>query len=163
MRSEDDGENAPVSLIRAGVEQSDLVAPLFQAYCEFYGRTISVEQAKAYIEDGLTLGDSVVFLALQHSDYMAAPRAVGFTQMHPSRSQVFLSRRWIINDLYVAPDARRGGVGRKLLEAAKAFALSTNAKDMVLRTAQTNGPARALYQSLGWVEDEIAMYYKLRL
>ncbi|MGZ3583862.1 MAG: hypothetical protein ACXWP6_14435, partial [Ktedonobacterales bacterium] len=105
MRSDDDGEKAPVSLMRAGLEQSDLVAPLFQAYCAFYGRTISVEQAKAYIEEGLTLGDSVIFLALQQTNHMAGPRAVGFTQMHPSRSPVFLGRRWIVNDLYVAPDA----------------------------------------------------------
>jgi GNAT superfamily N-acetyltransferase len=152
-----------ISLIRVLPGQSSLVMPLFLAYSEFYGQAIGEEQARAYIEDGLSQGDAVIFLATQRSDHVNAPRPVGFAQLHPSRSSALLARRWIINDLYVVPDLRRSGIARSLLEMAKAFALTTNARDLVLRTAQNNNAARALYESLGWVSDDGFVTYRLLL
>lgn len=54
--------------------------------------------------------------------------------------------------LAVHPDARRGGLGRRLLERAMAEAGGRGAKMMFLEVAETNDPARALYAACGFAE-----------
>jgi ribosomal protein S18 acetylase RimI-like enzyme len=65
--------------------------------------------------------------------------------------------------LFVADSARRKGVGRALLDAARDFGKSTGAKRLVLSTASTNREARDLYESNGYQPDEIFLVYKLEL
>jgi ribosomal protein S18 acetylase RimI-like enzyme len=144
----DKRHDGSIGFLRVSPEQADLVVPLFLAYSEFYGQKASVERARAYLEDGLTQGST---------------RPVGFIQLHPSRSSQLLARRWMINDLYVLPEMRRERIGSKLLDMAKAFALTTGAKDLVLRTASNNVAARALYESQGWVTDDGFLTYRLCL
>ncbi len=50
----------------------------------------------------------------------------------------------------VAPDAQRGGVGRALMRAAEAQALSRGARAIFLDVAADNIAARALYDGLGY-------------
>lgn len=50
----------------------------------------------------------------------------------------------------VAPDARRGGLGEKLVNAACAAALLRGAGSMHLEVAEDNAAARALYAKLGF-------------
>ena len=62
----------------------------------------------------------------------------------------FLARRdHFIHALYLAPEARRRGLGRRLLRAAKA-----ESGDLTLWCFQSNGPARAFYASEGFREVE---------
>ncbi len=84
--------------------------------------------------------------------------AVGFTQLYPSFSSVSMKRLWVLNDLFVAPEHRRGGVATRLLEAARAHARETGAKGLSLQTA-TDNPARRLYESRGWKRDEVFLTY----
>jgi GNAT superfamily N-acetyltransferase len=88
--------------------------------------------------------------------------ALGFTQLYPSFSSVSVKRLWILNDLFVSQAARRGGVGRRLLERAREWAVETGAKGLTLTTALNNTAARALYESCGWrLDDEFAHYQLL--
>ena len=66
-------------------------------------------------------------------------------------------------DLFVVPDARRLGVGRALLLAAEAHARATGHARMDLTTARNNLRAQALYESLGWVRDEVFLTYARHL
>ena len=93
----------------------------------------------------------------------ARPVAAGFTQLYPSFSSISMSPLWILNDLYVAPEFRRLGVGAALLARARAFAEGTGATGMVLQTAITNKAAQALYESLDWKQDELYYTYELTL
>ena len=68
------------------------------------------------------------------------------------------ARTWILNDLFVDPDARRGGVGRSLLAAAARFARDDGAAGISLETGRDNAAARALYRAAGWNEDETQWY-----
>jgi GNAT superfamily N-acetyltransferase len=68
------------------------------------------------------------------------------------------ARTWLLNDLFVAEGARRGGVARALLDAAAAFAREQGAAGVMLETTRDNGPARALYRAAGWNEDESQWY-----
>ena len=77
----------------------------------------------------------------------------GFVQMFPSYSSVRLCRHWIVNDLYVATDARLRGLARALMRAAAETAKSLGAASLELATEKTNSAARNLYESIGWELD----------
>jgi GNAT superfamily N-acetyltransferase len=134
-------------------------AKLFDGYRQFYGQPADYPLAEAFLRDRLARGDSALFLALD-------PRSgagVGFVQLYPSFSSVAARRIWILNDLFVAPGARRRGIGRALMEAARDFAVSTGAARLVLSTAATNREAQALYESCGYKQDDMFLVYKLEL
>jgi len=57
-------------------------------------------------------------------------------------------------ELYVVPERRGRGLGRRLMEAAMDFAASRGATHMELGTSETDVAARALYESLGFSNRE---------
>jgi GNAT superfamily N-acetyltransferase len=144
---------------RASEEDLLTAAGLFDGYRQFYGQSADYALAEAFLRDRLTNNDSVVFLAIDPP----SGEGLGFVQLYPSFSSVAARRIWILNDLFVAPAARRRGVGRALLAAAQDLGASTGAKRLVLSTAATNREARALYESCGYKEDDVFLVYKLEL
>ena len=70
---------------------------------------------------------------------------------------------WILNDLFVSPEARHSGIGRALLERARTFAAETQAKGLTLSTEIDNYTAQALYEIAGWKRDEEFYTYHLYL
>ena len=84
------------------------VAALFDGYRQFYEQPADYPLAEAFIRDRLANDESVVFLALDRE----SRAGLGFVQLYPSFSSAAARRIWILNDLYVAPTARRRGVGR---------------------------------------------------
>lgn len=135
-----------------------LVAPLFDAYRQFYGKPAEPEVALRFVSERLANADSTIFLALGD-----AGEPLGFTQLYPSFSSVSAARIYILNDLFVAPGARGAGIGRALLDAAAAFGRQEGALRLSLSTARTNGTAQALYEAHGWVRDESFHEYSLKL
>lgn len=141
---------------RAGPGDLDDLAPLFDGYRQFYGQRADLAAARAFLSERLRRDESVIFIA------SADDMALGFTQLYPSFSSVSVKRLWILNDLFVSPAARRGGVGRRLLERAREWAVETGAKGLTLTTALNNSAARSLYESCGWrLDDEFAHYQLL--
>ena len=131
----------------ANADDLDTLAPLFDAYRRFYDQPGNVAGARAFLSERLALDESVLLLA--ESDGEAA----GFVQLYPLFSSVRMGRTWVLNDLFVAPRARRGGVARALLEAATAFARERGALGLQLETGPGNHPAQALYRDAGWSQD----------
>jgi ribosomal protein S18 acetylase RimI-like enzyme len=150
--------NGAIEVILAGVADISRLAPLFDAYRRFYEQPSDLPAAEAYLIDRLARSQSVIFLA------QAQPGpAVGFTQLYPSFSSISMRPLWILNDLFVVPEYRRLGVGRALLQQARAYAVGEGASGMVLETALSNKSAQALYESLGWKRDELFYTYELDL
>ena len=148
-------EPANVRIVRAGHEDLDDLVPLFDGYRQFYGQRSDFDGARAFLGERLRRSESVIYLA-----YTEPREAAGFTQLYPSFSSVSLKPLWILNDLYVRSDVRRGGVGRALLERARQHAIETAAKGLVLSTEVTNKAAQTLYESCGWQrEDEFFQYH----
>lgn len=143
---------------RAIAADLDAVAPLFDAYRQFYGKAADLELARRFLSDRFTLGDSVVLIAEQPGG-----TAVGFVQLYPSFSSVRAARIYILNDLFVVPAARKQGVGSLLLKSAAEFAREAGAVRLKLSTAVTNVTAQRLYESLGWKRDEEFYEYGLGL
>jgi ribosomal protein S18 acetylase RimI-like enzyme len=156
-------DETPATIIQAKEAHVGLIVPLFLAYSEFYGRTVPAKLAREFLREGLASGESVILLALQDRPISVEDAALGFLQMHPSRSSKRLGRRWIINDLYVVETARRQHLGRRLFVAAQEYAAQTGAKDLRLSTKITNTGARAFYESLGWQALDEFINYELPL
>ena len=143
---------------RAAVADLDAVAPLFEAYRQFYRQRPDPAAARAFLDERLSRDESVIFLAVDDAE---GHEALGFIQLYPSFSSVSVRRLWILNDLFVRAGVRRGGVGRRLLERAREFAVETGAKGLTLATAVDNAAAQALYESCGWRQDEFKHYVLL--
>ncbi len=146
-----------VTIRQAAIGDLDAIAPLFDAYRQFYGRPSDVAAARAFLLERFRHAESVIFVAF-HGD-----EAVGFTQLYPSFSSVSLAPTYVLNDLFVAPAARKLGAGRQLLDAAVEFARAMGAAELSLETGITNRPAQALYESRGWRRDDEFCVYHLEL
>lgn len=70
-----------------------------------------------------------------------------------------MKRIWLLYDLYVAPEARKHGVAKQLIERADQLAKETNSAFIMLSTATDNTKAQALYESNGYVRDEAFYVY----
>ena len=138
---------------RAGEGDLARLAPLFHAYLRFYGREPEPPAPEEFLRARLQAKESVIFLA------EIGDRAVGFVQLYPSFDSVELGNVWILHDLYVEPDARRRGVARALMTAARSLAESTGACGISLSTGVDNREAQALYEQLGYVRDERFHHY----
>lgn len=138
---------------RATLADIETIAPLFDAYRQFYSQPADMTRARDWLCQRLGAGESVVFYARDDSG-----RAAGFTQLYRAFSSVRIARTWVLNDLYVDPCARRAGLARALLDAAVAFARSDGAAGIALETGRDNAAARALYRAAGWREDATQWY-----
>lgn len=142
---------------RAGLDDLDAVAPLFDLYRVFYQQPSDPALARRFIGERLQHEQSVVLLAEQDGV------AVAFTQLFPSFSSVRAGRAWILNDLYVQAPARRNGIARSLLQAAADFARSDGAIRLELETDPDNRSAQALYRHMGWEPYEGTLRFRLNL
>jgi len=149
--------DAPIEIVRARLAERDAVARLFDRYRVFYEQRSDVAAAQAFVGARLAAADSAIFLARRRGD----ADGLGFIQLYPSFSSVGMRAIWILNDLYVAPNARRLGVGRLLMDRARDFARETGALRLELTTARTNVAAQALYRARGYAEDKVFLRFSL--
>jgi GNAT superfamily N-acetyltransferase len=147
----------PLRIVRATAADVDRIVPLFDAYRQFYKQKSDVAGAHAFISDRLQRDESVIFLAFD------GDQAVGFVQLYPCFSSTAMKRMWILNDLFVTPEARRGGAAKALMERARQWAVETKADSLWLETAVDNYPAQRLYESLGWKRDNDYFRYLMPL
>lgn len=143
---------------QATVHDLDTLAPLFDAYRQFYEQPGDLERARAFLRERFEHRESVILLAFD-----AGGAALGFTQLYPLFSSVRCVRIYLLNDLFVAQHARKHGVGARLLEAAADFARANGCASLSLSTAVDNAPAQRLYESLGWKRDTGFFEYHLAL
>jgi ribosomal protein S18 acetylase RimI-like enzyme len=146
-----------MELRRATLTDLAALVPLFDGYRRFYGQPSDPARAERFLRERLAGDESVIFLALEGTT------ALGFVQLYPSFWSVAACHSWILNDLYVIPESRGAGVGRALLERARAHAESTGAGGMSLATQRSNVTAQRLYEGLGWVRDQEFFHYELEL
>ena len=142
---------------KATIDDVPRVAPLFDQYRQFYGKPSDLAVSSRFLTERIEREESVVLIA----DDDGGVR--GFVQLVPSYSSVRAARIFILNDLFVAPEARRGGVGSALVREAARVAREAGAVKIKLSTAIANAPARRLYERDGWRRDEEFYEYGLVL
>ncbi len=145
------------------------IAPLFDAYRQFYEQPADLPLATRFIRDRLRMNDSVILLATG-ADHripglripglrIPGLRILGFCQLYPTFCSIQAMPVCSLYDLYVLPEARRCGAGKALLQAAERYAAQNGFARLDLTTAKTNATAQSLYESLGWVRDEVFHAY----
>jgi GNAT superfamily N-acetyltransferase len=144
-----------VEVRQATVAELDLLVPLFDAYRQFYRQPSEPERARRFLLERFEHSQSVIFLSFEGA------AAVGFTQLYPSFSSGAMARIFILNDLFVAPEARGRGAGSALLHTAAEYARRVGALRLVLSTEVTNATAQSLYERLGWKRDTAFCVYQL--
>jgi ribosomal protein S18 acetylase RimI-like enzyme len=148
---------------RARAEDADSVAPLFDAYRQFYGAAPDLAAARAFIAARLERAESIVLLARSLPRESDSFGVVGFAQLYPSFSSVSLGPIVVFNDLFVLPSWRRSGVARSLIGETVRHGEQVGALRIHLSTQLTNAPALRLYQSLDFVPDEEFTHMSLAL
>lgn len=143
---------------QATSDDFDQLVPLFDGYRQFYGEVSDLSLARQFLAERMSRGESVVLIA-QGPDLAA----IGFVQLFPSFCSVRAAPIYILNDLFVAPAARRRGVGTLLLKAVAETGRAAGAARLELSTAITNVTAQRLYKVLGWKRDEEFYVYSLSL
>ena len=146
---------AVVTVRQARSADLDAVAPLFDAYRQFYRQPADLQLAKAFIGERMRAGESTVLLAED-----AHGEAIGFCQLYPSFCSVAAAPIHVLYDLFVGPEARGTGAGRALMQAAQDFAAAAGSARMDLTTARDNSRAQALYEACGWQRDEVFLTYQ---
>ena len=142
------------------VAEPDLpdLLPLMRAYCEFYEVAPSDEDllamARVLIADPEREG-----LQLLARD--AEGRAVGFATVFWTWTTLSAQRLGIMNDLFVAPDARGSGVADELIAACAERCRQRGATSLAWQTARDNHRAQAVYSRVGGERDDRWLDYSL--
>ncbi len=130
IRSANEGDAAGLSELLA--EMGSVVAP-----AEVAERLVDMRGRSATILIAVTWGPPSGLIELHAYRTLAAPRG---------RAQVTL--------LYVARDARRGGVGRSLLKSASQWARSAGCDGLELRVEAAEPSLRGFAEATGFEKDD---------
>jgi GNAT superfamily N-acetyltransferase len=142
------------------VDQADLPAllPLLRAYCDFYQVAPSdqalLELSRALLADRQREG--LQLLARDH-----AGRAVGFATVYWTWQTLAAARVGVLNDLFVAAEARGTGVAEGLIAACLERCREHGATRLVWQTASDNRRAQALYERIGATRDDRWLDYSM--
>ena len=140
------------------VTETDLgeLLPLMRAYCDFYEVEPSDEAllalAKALVKDPEHEG--VQLLARDDGG-----GAVGFATIYWSWATTSAERIGVMNDLFVAPEARGTGVAEALIEACRAECAARGAGKLTWQTAPDNEAAMKVYDRVGGTREQWVDYW----
>jgi GNAT superfamily N-acetyltransferase len=139
------------------VTEADLaeLLPLMRAYCDFYEAATSDEAllslSRALIADPEHEG--VQLLARNEG------RPVGFATIFWSWATTSAERIGVMNDLFVAPEARGTGAAEALIEACRAECAVRGAGKLTWQTAPENAAAIKLYERVGATREQWVDYW----
>ncbi|MEV6343518.1 GNAT family N-acetyltransferase [Actinoplanes sp. NPDC051851] len=120
-------------------------AALFDEYRVHYGETAQPERTRHWLTAQLSSGRMAMTVAVREDG-----RAAGLITRVAQPASLRLGTVCMIRDLFVAPEQRRGGVARLLLDHVIAEARTAGALRVSLQTEPENTAAQALYASLGF-------------
>jgi ribosomal protein S18 acetylase RimI-like enzyme len=120
-------------------------------------RTAAAAAGGNWLEESLAAagrGEGIVFVAV------AAGEVAGVISARPARHFTG-DRDGYIGELAVDETAARRGIGRALVEAARAWAQDQGLANLTLHTGAFNTNARAFYAALGFHEEEVRLTLKV--
>jgi GNAT superfamily N-acetyltransferase len=145
-----------VKIERVAEANLDELLPLVRGYCDFYEVAPADEEllvlSRALIADPEREG--IQLLAREH-----AGRAVGFATIYWSWATTGAERIGVMNDLFVAPEARGTGVAEALIEACRAQCASRGAGKLTWQTAPDNAAAMKVYDRMGATREQWVDYW----
>jgi GNAT superfamily N-acetyltransferase len=138
-----------------------LLLPMMRAYCDFYGVSPRDDRLVALCRtliDDPQEGVQLMARRLDSHDEVGDP--VGFATVFWTWQTLDAARIGVMNDLFVVPEARGGGVGRSLIEHCRGICRKRGAAKLAWETAPDNHTAQRLYDSTG-AESSTWMAYEI--
>jgi GNAT superfamily N-acetyltransferase len=142
-----------VPAVIAPVTEADLpdLLPLMRAYCDFY-------EVSPTDEDLLAMSRALIADPQREGVQLIARdsggAAIGFATVFWSWSTLSATRIGVMNDLFVAPQARGSGIAPALIDACLERAREHGAGSLSWQTARDNARAQALYERVGAKREE---------
>ncbi len=130
--------------------------PMIAAYQRFYEvEQIDEERNRAFFRRFLAPSEVGMLLGAREDG-----RLLGYACLYWHFYSTRAAETVLMNDLFVAEEARGRGIGRALIEASAAVARERGALSLDWATAPDNATAQRLYDSTGaqrseWVEYEL--------
>jgi len=140
---------------RVQIADIGTLAPLFDAYRIFYGKTSNIDQCNAYLNERFAQQEAEAYIAFDNDI------PIGFTLLYPFFSSVNCAKVVVLNDLYVDESHRSKGVARSLIDEVKTYAQNIGALRVELGTEVTNLKAQRLYDKYGFKKETDYYYYSL--
>jgi ribosomal protein S18 acetylase RimI-like enzyme len=132
----------------------DAWAPLFVAYGEFYEATFTDEVVESTWSRLLAPTEGIDGLVAEVDGTV-----VGFAHYRSHPDTFSTGRDWFLDDLYVDPAARSGGVASALIEHIVGMMTSAEHGSLRWITAESNERAQRLYDRIArrstWVTYEV--------
>lgn len=123
------------------------VVDLFADYRAHYGKPREEERCDRWLREQVDAGRLSCYLArTQHGE------PVGMATVAVSPASLSLSLFWLLRDVFVAPEHRRVGVGRALVDTVTAAARADGAVRVALQTEADNHAALSVYRGAGFEE-----------
>jgi GNAT superfamily N-acetyltransferase len=148
-----DSEGYSVEVV-AEADLDDLL-PLMRAYCDFYETAPADSQllalSRAMLADPEHEGVQVIARGAERA-------AVGFASLFWSWDTTEGTRIAIMNDLYVAPEARGTGLAERLIALCAERARARGASRLEWETAPDNVRAQTVYDRIGGVREPWLVY-----
>ena len=148
-----------IKIRTAHLDDLEPLAELFNAYRQFYEETSDIGLARRFLQDRLNNKDSIIFVAESAGNENQAQQLIGFCQLYPTFCSVIAAPICVLYDLFVDANIRKSGAGKALMLAAHEYAADNGYARLDLTTAKTNLTAQSLYESLGWVRDDVFYTY----
>jgi len=145
-----------MQIIECSIKDLDQAATLFNQYRIFYELPNDLEKSRVFLQANLQQRRSRIFLVLDNDG-----RAVAFAQLYPALCSLAMKPFYWLYDLFVAPEARKSGHARQLMNHLTTLLTAEGADRISLDTATSNKAAQALYESLGYQrEAEFLTFHK---
>ncbi|MFL5823205.1 MAG: GNAT family N-acetyltransferase [Solirubrobacteraceae bacterium] len=144
------------SIERVGTADLDDLLPLMRAYCDFYVVSPSdaglLSVARVLIDDPQREG-------IQLLARLPTGQAAGFATVYWTWSTTGACRIGVMNDLFVAEQARGQGLADQLIEACQAECARNGARRLTWQTAPENHRAQAVYDRVGGTREQWVDYW----
>jgi GNAT superfamily N-acetyltransferase len=123
----------------------ELALPLIAGYQRFYGVEAPDDaRNRAFFRRFLAPSDDGLLLGAWEAKQLA-----GFATLYWTFSSTLAAEVVLMNDLFVSPEFRGGGVGRALIQASVDVARERGAPHLEWLTAIDNRVAQGLYERVG--------------
>ena len=137
-----------LKIIKAKEKHIEDVSILFDLYRQFYKYKKDLKNSKNYIYNRIINEESIIFICTQDE------KIIGFVQLYETFDSLNLDKKLILYDLYVLEGYRKLGIGKKLMNRSKVFAMRNNFSRIELSTSIDNYNAQKLYESLDYIRDK---------
>ena len=146
-----------LKIIRADKNHIEGVSVLFDLYRQFYRYQKDLNNSKDYIYKRIINNESIIFIGTENEKVLA------FVQLYETFDSLNLNKKLVLYDLYVLEKYRKLGIGRKLMNKSKDFAINNNFSRIELSTSIDNYSAQKLYESLDYIRDKEYYDYSLEV